>query len=618
MRQKTVIAAILTAILTAGAATAQQEEVIRAHGIAVFDELRLPPDFTHLPYVNPDAPKGGEMSQAIPNSTGFDNYNPFTFRGRAAALSSIMLESILTGTADEMGAAYCLLCESLEYPESRDWVIFNLRPEATFSDGTPLTAHDVLFSYETLRDQGLSSFRMVLAQQVAGAEVLDDHRIRFDFTPDYPRRDLIQSVGGLPVFSRTDFEENDRNLEQPSQVPFLGSGPYVFDRANTNRFVVYRRNPDYWGADLPINRGRHNFDRIRYEYFSDYDAAFEAFKAGVYHFRREVSSRSWATGYDFPAINNGWVLQETLPDGTVASGQSWVLNLRRPNWQDPRVRQAIGLMFNFEWSNEALFFGLYERVESFWDNSDLKAVGAPSQAELALLEPLAADLPEGILTEDAVTAPVSGERQLDRGNLRRAASLLDDAGWTAGPDGMRRNEAGQVLRLEILNDSQTFDRVINPFVENLRALGIDARNHRVDNAEYETRKRSFDFDMIGGHLGQSEIPGSGLQQYFGSAAEDDAFNVAGVANPAIDRLIAHVEAASTRDELLPAVHALDRALRSQHFWVPQWYNPNHLVAHYDLYGRPAELPPYALGEMDFWWFDETRAEALRAAGAIRR
>ncbi|WP_442953555.1 extracellular solute-binding protein [Paracoccus sp. (in: a-proteobacteria)] len=622
MRQKSPTAALLSVMLglaVTGPGLAQQDdEVTRAHGIAIFDELRLPPDFTHLSYVNPDAPKGGEMSQAIPNATGFDNYNPFTFRGRAAALSSIMLESILTGTADEIGAAYCLLCESLEYPESRDWVIFNLRPEARFSDGTPLTAHDVLFSYETLRDQGLSSFRMVLAQQVAGAEVLDDHRIRFDFTPDFPRRDLIQSVGGLPVFSRADFEANDRNLEQPSQVPFVGSGPYRFDRADTNRFVAYRRDPDYWGADLPINRGRHNFDVIRYEYFSDYDAAFEAFKAGVYHFRREVSSRSWATGYDFPAINNGWVLQETLPDGTVASGQAWVLNLRRPNWQDPRVRQAIGLMFNFEWSNQALFFGLYERVESFWDNSDLKAMGAPSQAELALLEPLAGDLPEGILTEDAVTAPVSGERQLDRGNLRRAAALLDEAGWTTGADGMRRNEAGQVLRLEILNDSQTFDRVINPFVENLRALGIDARNSRVDNAEYENRKRSFDFDMIGGHLGQSEIPGSGLQQYFGSAAVGDAFNVAGVANPAIDRLIAHVEAASTREELVPAVHALDRALRSLHFWVPQWFNPNHLVAYYDLYGRPAELPPYALGEMDFWWFDETKAQALRAAGAIRR
>ena len=423
-------------------------------------------------------------------------------------------------------------------------------------------------------------------------------------------------MGMRPILKKAQWQ--GRDFSQSGLMAPIGSGPYVIDKVDPGRAISFRRNPDYWGADLPINRGRHNFDLIRYEYFSDYDAAFEAFKAGIYHFRREVSSRSWATGYDFPAVNNGWVRQEALPDGTVASGQSWVLNLRRPILQDARVRQAIGLMFNFEWSNRALFFGLYDRVESFWENSDLKATGAPSDAELTLLEPLAADLPEGILTEDAVTPPVSGDRQLDRGNLRRAAALLDEAGWRTGSDGMRRNEAGQVLRLEILNDSQTFDRVINPFVENLRALGIDARNSRVDNAEYENRRRSFDFDMIGAHLGQSEIPGAGLQQYFGSAAVGDVFNVAGVANPAIDRLIAHVEAASTRDELVPAVHALDRALRSLHFWVPQWYNPNHLVVYYDLYGRPENLPPYALGEMDFWWFDESRAEALRAAGAIRR
>lgn len=614
----TALPALLIAALTAGPALAQDDPVTVAHGISVFDELRLPADFTHLPYVNPDAPKGGEMSQAIPNSTGFDNYNPFTFRGRAAALSSLPMETILEGTADEMGAAYCLLCETLEYPESRDWVIFNLRPEARFSDGTPLTAHDVMFSYETLRDQGLSSFRMVLGQQVTGAEVLGDHRIRFDFAPDIPRREVIQLAGGLPVFSRADFEANDRDLEQTSQTPFIGSGPYVFDRADTNRFVAFRRNPDYWGADLPINRGRHNFDTLRYEYFSDYDAAFEAFKAGVYLFRREVSSRSWATGYDFPAMTAGHVIQEALPDGTIASGQTWVFNLRRPIWQDIRLREAIGLMFNFEWTNQTQFYGLYNRVESFWDNSDLKADGPPQGAELALLEPVAGDLPEGILTDAAVTAPVSGERQLDRGNLRRAAALLDDAGWTTGSDGQRRNAAGQVLRLEILNDSQTFDRVINPFVENLRALGIDARNHRVDNAEYENRKRSFDFDMLGAFLGQSEIPGIALQQYFGSNAVDDVFNVMGLANPAIDRLIGHVAAATTRDDLLPAVHALDRALRSLRFWVPQWYNADHLVAYYDLYGRPEELPPYALGEMDFWWFDAERADALRAAGVLRR
>ncbi|CAM3265400.1 extracellular solute-binding protein [Paracoccus nototheniae] len=623
MRHTVLIATFLSGLSLATAGAAQDsgpadEQVIRSHGVAIFDELQLPADFTHLPYVNPDAPKGGEMSQSIPNSMGFDNYNPYTFRGRAAALSTIMLESILTGTADEVGAAYCLLCDSIEYPESRDWVIFNLRPDVTFSDGSPMTAGDVLFSYEQLRDKGLSSFRSVIGQQVARAEVLDDHRIRFTFTPDYPRRDLIQSVGSLPIFSRADFEANERDLEQTMQTPFVGSGPYVFDRADPNRNVRYRRNPDYWGADLPINRGRHNFDTLRYEYFSDYDAAFEAFKAGEYTFRQEVSSIIWASRYDFPSLSNGWVKQETLPNGNVASGQAWVLNLRRPQFQDARVRQAIGLMFNFEWSNDALFYGLYNRVDSFWENSDLEATGTPSEAELALLTPLAADLPDGILTDEVATAPGSGERQTDRRNLRQASALLDEAGWVTGSDGLRRNANGDVLRLEILNDSQTFDRVINPFVENLRALGIDATNSRVDNAEYENRSRSFEFDMISDHLGQPEIPGAGLQQVFGSANVGDVFNAAGLANPAIDALITQVEAAETNDDLTTRVHALDRALRSLHFWVPQWYNANYLVAYYDQFGRPETLPPYALGEMDFWWYDAEKGEALRAAGALRR
>lgn len=590
---------------------------IISHGIGVFDEVRLPADFSHLPYVNPQAPKGGEIAEAIPNSSGFDNYNPFTFRGRAAVLSTIMLESILTGTADEVGAAYCLLCESLEYPPNRDWVIFNLRPEARFSDGTPLTAQDVLFSYETLRDKGLSSFRLIIGQQVAKAEVLDDHRIKFIFTKDYPRRDVIQSVGSLPVFSRKDFLDHDRDLEQPSKTPFIGSGPYVFDRADINRKVIYRRDPDYWGKDLPINRGRHNFDQIRFEYFSDYDAAFEAFKAGEYTFRREVSSIIWATRYDFPALQNGWVVKETLPDGNIASGQAWVLNLRRPDWQDIRVREAIGLMFNFEWSNESLFYGLYERVHSFWENSDLEATGVPGPDELALLEPLAEDLPKGILTDEAVMAPNSGKRQLDRRNLRKGAQLLDEAGWKVGPNGMRQNSRGRTLTLEILNDSQTFDRVINPFVQNLRALGIDARNVRVDNAEYENRKRSHDFDMISDHLGQDPIPGAGLQQYFGSASVGDVFNAMGLANPAIDALISTVEAADSQARLTTSVHALDRALRSLRFWVPQWYNPSHLVAYYDQFGRPETLPPYDLGELDFWWYDQEKADRLRQVGALR-
>lgn len=598
----------------AGPVMADEGAVITAHGIATMGDLKYGPDFAHLDYVNPDAPKGGEISEWAPG--GFDSYNAYSHRGRAAALSTIMLESLLTGTADEVGAAYCLLCTQIEYPENRDWVIFHLNPAARFADGSPLSAEDVLFSYETLRDKGLSSFRAVLAQQVAGAEVLDAQRIKFTFTPDYPRRDVIQAVGGLPVFSRQDFADHDRDFEQSSTQPYLGSGPYMFDSADMGRRVSYRRNPDYWGADLPINIGRNNFDQIRIEYFADYEAAFEAFKAGAYTFRNEASSLIWATRYDFPALEAGHVIRAELPNGNIASGQAWVFNLRRETFRDIRVRRAIALMFNFHWANDTLFYGLYDRVDSFWENSDLAATGAPGPEELALLTPLAGDLPEGVLSDPAVMAPVSGARQLDRGNLREAAALLDAAGWITGADGLRRKD-GQLLRVEILNDSQTFDRVINPFVENLRRLGVDAVHSRVDDAQYENRRRAHDFDLISDHLGQDAIPGSNLQQYFGSNAVDGLFNQMGLANPAIDALISQVEAAETPEALTPRVHALDRALRALRFWVPQWYKADHTVAYYDQYGHPETLPPYALGELDFWWLDADKAQKLKAGGALR-
>lgn len=602
------------ALATGLAAQARAETTITAHGISTFGDLKYGPDFPHLDYVNPDAPKGGEISEWT--SGGFDSFNPFTLKGRAAALSSIMLESLLATTSDEIGAAYGLLAETVEYPESRDWVIFTLREGIKFSDGTALTAADVLFSYETFRDKGLSSFRAVLSQQVQSAELLDDRRIKFTFVPGYPRRDIIQQVGGLPVFSKADFEANKRDLEESSNLPFIGSGPYVFDKAEGGTRVIWKRNPDYWGRDLPINRGRNNFDRIRIEYFGDYQAAFEGFKAGAYTFRNEASSIIWATGYDFPALKAGHVVKRELPSGAIGTGQAFSINLRRDRFQDIRVREALGLMFNFEWANETLFYGIYARTRSFWDNSDLAAEGAPSPEEVAILEPLAADLPPGILTDPAVEPSVSGARQLDRGNLRKAAALLDEAGWAVGNDGMRRNAAGETLRVEILNDSQTFDRVINPYVENLRALGVDAVHSRVDDAQFTNRERSHDFDMITDQLGQDYIPGSGLQQYFGSASVGDVFNSMGLANPAIDALIRQVEEAQTREEMATRVRALDRALRALRFWVPQWHKATHTVAYYDMYEHPENLPPYALGELDFWWYNAEKAEKLKAAGAF--
>ncbi len=606
----------LTVAVTTGLAGALRAEgkVITAHGISTFGDLKYAADFAHLDYVNPDAPKGGEIAEWT--SGGFDSMNPYTVKGRAAALSTIMLESLMEGTADEVDAAYCLLCETIEYPEDRSWVVFNLRPEAVFSDGSPVTADDVMFSYETLRDKGLSSFRAVIAQQVEAAEVLGPKTIKFSFKADFPKRDLIQAVGGLPIFSKADFEAKKRDLEATSLEPFLGSGPYLFDSMDVPTRIVYRRNPDYWGKDLPLNRGRRNFDRIRIEYFGDYDAAFEGFKGGAYTFRNEASSLIWATRYDFPALQNGWVKKAELHDGDIASGQAFVMNLRREKFQDPRVREAIGLMFNFEWSNASLFYGLYARINSFWENSEMAATGLPSDAEKALLEPLKDLLPAGVLDEEPVMAPVSGERQLDRKNLRKAAALLDEAGWVVGNDGIRRNDKGETLKVEFLNDSQTFDRVFNPYIENLRALGIDASLNRVDDAQMTNRTRSHDFDILTGHLGGSLTPGSELQQTFGSKSVDDVFNLMGLQSEAVDRLIPMIEGAKSREELTTAVRALDRVLRAYRFWVPQWYKNKHTVAYYDMYEHPENLPPYALGELDFWWYNADKAAAIKAAGAL--
>lgn len=614
------IGAVICGLALATAARGQ-EATITSHGISTFGDLKLPADFTHLPYVNPDAPKGGELSEAWVG--GFDSMNPYSVKGRAAIGSTIMLESILTGTADEIGASYCLLCTTIEYPEDRSWVIFNLRDDVTFSDGTPLTAEDVLFSFDTLRTKGLNDFRVVFNQYVEGAEVLDPHRIRFTFVEGVPTRDLPETVGSLPVFSKAHYEENGFDLAESTLKPYLGSGPYVAGKIDPGRSVTYLRNKEYWGEDLPINKGQNNFDVIRYEYFADPNAAFEAFKAGVYTFRTESSSRQWATQYTFPALANGTVKKVELPSGAKAPGQAFVFNLRRGMWQDVRVRQAIGLMFNFEWTNKTLFYGLYARVTGFWENTELAATGTPTPEEIAILQPLVDEglLPASILTDEVAMPPVSGpDRQLDRRNLRAASALLDEAGWEVGDDGKRRNAEGKLLTLEILNDNAQFDRLISPFVENLVALGIDAKLVNIDGAEMEVRTRNpnYDFDLITDHVSTSYIPGTELKQFFGAETADvSVFNSMGLKSPAVDRLIEVVIAATTREEMENATHALDRVLRAESFWIPQWYNNKHWVAYYDMYEHPEEIPPYALGETALWWYDAEKAAALKAKGVLK-
>ncbi len=598
-----------------------EEKVIIAHGISTFGALKYPADFKHLDYVNPDAPKGGEISEWAPGT--FDSMNPYSVKGVSAALSSIFYESILGATADEIGAAYCLMCETMEYPEDRSWVIFNLRHDVKFSDGSPLTADDVVFSYNLFRDKGIAEFRSVFNSKVQSVEALDPYRVKFVFTPGTPFRDMPATVGGLTVISKADYEGKKRDLEDSSLVPFLGTAPYVLDSMRPGQQIIYKRNPDYWGINHPLEVGQHNFDRIRIEYFGDDAAAFEAFKSGAYTFRNENSSKQWATAYDFPALKNGSVIKTELPNGNIASGQGFLINLRREKFQDLRVREAIGLMFNFEWSNQTLFYGLYSRVNSIWENTAMAAVGPATPAETTLLQPLVAEglLPATILTDPPAMGSVSTpDKNLDRKNLRAASALLDDAGWEVGSDGMRRNAKGETLKVEFLEDSPAFERVINPYVENLRALGVDAVLTLVDSAQMSQRSDPpvFDFDIIVGHMVNGYEPGSDMKQAYASVTVNNSTrNRAGLSNPAVDKLLDPIEAAQTRGELDVATQALDRVLRSLHFWIPQWYKNTYTVAYYDQYEHPAQLPAYALGETTFWWFNPEKAAALKASGALK-
>ncbi|MGR3662867.1 MAG: extracellular solute-binding protein [Paracoccaceae bacterium] len=545
--------------------------------------------------------------------------NPYSTKGRAGALANVFFESMLTGTADEIGSNYCFICTTMEYPEGKEWVIFNLRDDVTFSDGSQMTAEDIVFTYELFLEQGLPSYRAVLGQQVESAEVLNPTQLKFTFKTDIPTRDLIQNVGGLPIFSKAWFEKTGARLDESRMEAAIGSGVYVIDKIDTNARIVYKRNPDYWGTNHPFQIGISNFDKIRVEYFGDSNAAFEGFKAGAYTFRIENSSKTWATQYDFPAIKDGTFFKGELPAGTIATGQSFAFNLQREKFKDIRVREAIALMFNFEWSNETLFYGLYARINSFWENSELAAIGTPPPAEVAILQPLVDEglLDASILTDEAVMGPTSSDRQLDRKNLRRASALLDAAGWDVDDDGKRRNAAGKTLDIEFLEVSPAFDRVINPYVENLIALGVNAKLSRVDPAQYTARTRGKDFDMTNDQFAMGYEPGDGLKQYFGSeGADESVFNSPSLKSPAVDKLIEVVMAADSKEKLHIAVRALDRVLRAERFWVPQWFKNTHTVSYLDIYAHPDPLPPFALGYLDFWWVDPDKEAAMKAAGKL--
>lgn len=608
---------MIVAIGLASLATAQ-EVIIKSHGFSEFDPLKYPEGFAHFDYVNPDAPKGGELSYSTQGT--FDSFNPFTRQGRAGARSAEQYESLLVPSYDEPESYYGLIAESLEYPESQDWVIFNMRPEARFSDGSPVTAEDVVFSHNILLDQGLKSYADAVRKRIPTAEVLDTYRVKFTFAPDIPRRALITQVGGTPIFSKAWFEaDEERRLDKPRMEPGIGSAPYVLDDFDINRRVVYRRNPDYWGDKINVNVGRFNYETIRIEYFSDSIAAMEAFKAGEFTFRRENNSKNWATSYEFPALSAGNVVKQELPDGNVPAAAGFIMNMDRPQFQDIRVRQAVQLAYNFEWTNESLQYGLFRQRHSFWQGTDIAAKGLPEGRELEILKSLGDTLDPEVLTAEPVMAHSSKpERQTDRRNLRKAMKLLDEAGWKVGDDGVRRNTAGQTLRIEFVSSQPTLDRLILPYVDNLKTMGIDALYNRIDYSQFTLRRRDRDFDMISGAYRRSLTPSTGLYQQFGmEAASYSVFNPSGINGPDIEALIDNIVAATEGGELRANIRALDRVLRAKRFMAPTWYLGKHWVAYWDMYEYPDNLPPYALGDEDLWWINGDKAEGLKSSGALR-
>ncbi|MEM9049827.1 MAG: extracellular solute-binding protein [Pseudomonadota bacterium] len=590
------------------------DTIISAHGLSVFGDLKYPPDFPHLDYVNPNAPKAGEFSTWSFGT--FDSLTPFIRKGTAAALSGILYDTLMTGTADEVSSTYGLIAHKVEYPENRQWVIFHLRPEASFSDGSPVTAEDVVFSYQILLEKGRPTYRIVFAD-FEKVEALDSHTVKFTFRDGALTRDLPLDAGGIPILSKAYYA--DRDFAESSLEPPLGSGQYVVDRVDAGRSIVYRRREDYWGNDLPIKIGQSNFDRIRIEYYGDYQSAFEGFKGGSYMFREEFSSKIWATAYDFPSIDRGWVKQDVLPDGRPAGTQGFWINMRREKFADRRVRQAISRIFNFEFINEKIMYNHYQRTVSFWQNADeLMAAGMPSEAELALLEPFRDEIPEEVFTEAAFLPPEGSTRATDRRALRDAGKLLDDAGWTV-QDGLRRNAAGEPLVIELLNDSPTFEPHLSIYVDAMKRLGIDASIQQVDPAQAQEREKVYDYDLVIQRFAMSLTPGTELRRMFGSQAADleASINKSGVKSPAVDALIETIIGAESKAELTTAVRALDRLLRAMHIWVPHWYKGTHTIAYFDLFEHPETIPPYSMGEIGFWWYNAEKAAALREAGAIR-
>jgi microcin C transport system substrate-binding protein len=579
----------------------------RKHAISLLGEPALPAGFTHWPFVNPDAPKGGDITLTALGS--FDSFNGFILRGTPAVGLGQLYDTLTVSGQDEASTEYAHLAETIELPADNLGVAFELRADARFHDGRAITAHDVVWTFDTLRAQGRPFYRAYWGD-VENVRAESDRRVVFRFRTS-ENRELAQVLGQMPVLPRHWWESRD--FARPLQEPPLGSGPYRIERFEQGRTLVYRRVADYWAANLGTRRGMNNFDSIRYEYFRDSTVAFEAFRAGQIDFRTENIARDWSTGYDFPAARRGLVQRDTLRHEIPTGMQGFAMNLRRPLFQDIRVREALVQVFDYEWLNANIFFGLYARTQSFFSNSELASSGLPTGRELAILERFRGQVPEQVFTTE-FRLPVTDGSGNNRDGLRRALDLMRAAGWTVR-DRRLVNAQGQPFRFEILLSSPSFERVALPYVQWLQRLGIEATVRTVDPAQYQVRMDAFDFDMTVDVMGQSLSPGNEQRDYFScaKARENGSQNIPGICHPVLDQLVEMIITAPDREELVARTRAMDRVLLWNHFVIPNWHNRAWWIAFWDRFGRPPRAPRYGLGFPATWWIDPAKDRALQEA-----
>lgn len=578
------------------------EKTTLVHAVTIQGAPKYGPDFKNFDYVNPDAPKGGNVTLALQGT--FDSFNPYIVKGTPTTVS--VYESLMVRSQDEPASDYGLIAESAELPASRTWVIFNLRPEARWHDGQPITAEDVVFSFNILKEKGSNTYRTYYGD-VVRAEVISEKKVRFVFkNGDNP--ELSSIIGELPILPKHYWQNHD--FTKPSLEIPLGSGPYKIVSFEAGRSITVERVKDYWGQNLPVRKGTNNFDRITYRYYRDSTVMFEAFKAGEYDWRDENIARQWATGYDIPAVKDGQIIKERISHEIPKGVQALVYNIRRPLFQDIRLRQALGYLFDFEWMNKTLFWGQYQRSRSYFNNSEFASSRLPSAEELKILEPFRGQIPDSVFTQEFTLSVTDGTGNI-RSQIRQALDLLKQAGWEIRDGKMVNQKTGQPLSFEILFNDQTYERIVASFVENLKKIGIDVNVRVIDPSQYQKRMEDFDFDMITDIFPQSLSPGNEQRDFWGSASADEAGseNTIGIKNKAIDQLIELIINAPDRQNLITRTHALDRVLLHNYFIIPEWYLSYHRIAYWNMFGHPTITPKYAIG-FDAWWVDPKKAALL--------